>query len=212
MVLLFPLLWDVKSIHDIRARIRFILDGPRNWPCPCCFLCCPAGADVLLVQPHRQADQCITAMEPNAFFNDPQIINFLFKLSQRLAGLYAYHVIRSCWLLWFHIGVRGSFLVQCNFILRLHGVCSQFPGGSGRTAGPSVARALVESYSSFCVSFCCRGAWGWYVRQAVLKYTCVASCSLFYLLVQVNIIQSLQCKYGILHWNGMNKQVYWYIF
>ena len=212
VVLLFPLLWDVKSIHDIRARIRFIFGRPAQLALPLLLFMLPLLAQMFCWYSLTGRPVYYSYGTERFFFNDPQIINFLLSYRK---GWLVYTPIMLFALVGFLISYwRARQFFWFNviyFAVTVYVLSSWWEWSYGGSFG---CRALVESYSFFAFPFAAAVHGVWYVaRQAVLKYTLRGVLLLvFYLLVQVNIIQSLQCKYGILHWNGMNKQVYWYIF
>jgi hypothetical protein len=146
------------------------------------------------------------------FFNDPQIVNFLFGF-------------RKGWLVYTPImffalfGIpfirkydKGLFYFIIAYLaITVYVLSSWWDWTFGGSFG---CRALIQHYAFLAFPFAALAAWIFdlFGRKMILRSAVRAlTCVVFYLLISLNFKQSWQYKYGIISYNGMTRDAYFYI-
>jgi hypothetical protein len=144
--------------------------------------------------------------EEGFFFTKPEIIR----------GLFSY---RKGWLLYTPImifGLAGIFILRDRLksfylpiliftILNIYVIFSWWDWSYGGSFG---ARAMIDTYALFSVSM---AAFVEYIRNSK-RFIKIATMGLMIILFLFNIFQTLQYKYGAIHFCEMSKESYWHSF
>lgn len=212
VVLLFPLLWNVWSIKDIKTRMQKIFGQPLQLPVPFVLFMLPLLVQMFCWYKLTGKPVVYSYGRERFFFNDPQIVNFLFSYRK---GWLVYTPIMVFALFGFVVSYWRSrpffWFNLIYFSVTVYVLSSWWEWSYGGSFG---CRALIESYAFFVFPFAALIAWIWDTGRTVFLRYALRGVMLtaFYLLVQLNLIQTWQCKFNVMHWSGMNKQAYWYIF
>ncbi len=207
LVLLIFLLWDVKTLKELGARILLFL---HNWK----KVLIMVVAFILVWAPQFiywkiQAGQFFYFSYPDDqgfFFGNPQIINSLFSWRK---GWLLYtpvmiFAIAGFPLLWKNY--RKFFFPLVIFLLVNIYVLSSwwdwwFGGGFG-------LRAYIDMYGVMALPMAAFITWG-LGRKAVIKYVLIV---VFLLITARSVFHHVQYHYGAIHWVAMTKDAYLYSF
>ena len=203
VIVLFFLLWDVKSIKELRLRAGQLA---TNWR----LILIMAAAAFLVWLPQLIYWKTVSGQwlyysynEEGFFFSSPQWINGLFSYRK---GWLLYTPVMALALagipvLWKYR--RGFFWPLLAFlVVNLYVVFSWWTWWYGGGFGQ---RPLIESYALLAVPmaslllYAHHGGTRW--RRLIV--------GLVFLLVLHNLFQTMQYYYGAIHWDGMNKKAYW---
>jgi hypothetical protein len=213
LVLLFPLLFDIKSINDIKTRFKLLAEKPIYLFWAFILFCLPIICQMFFWKHFVGQFVYYSYGNERFFFNDPQIINFLISWRK---GWLIYTPIMAFAL----VGIVLSLFKAKSFHIfnllyfssTVYVLSSWWEWSFGGSFG---CRALIESYAFFIFPMATFIAWVFNsrIKNIFLKYGVFTTLLvIFFLLIQLNFIQTKQCKYSIIHWSGMNKEVYRLIF
>ncbi len=138
------------------------------------------------------------------FFNDPQIVNFLFSYRK---GWFVYTPIMVLAIIGFFQMKRFkdfsiAILVYTILVIYLLSTwwCWWYGGGQGM-------RAMVQSYAILAIPLA--AFYSYVFTNKFLKFIFVRLLVVF---VYFNFLLTWQYKTNILHWDGVNKEVFWGVF
>ena len=204
IILLFFVLYNVKSIGELKQRIIF-LSGKYK------LILIMAVAALLVWMPQMLYWNSVSGQwfyysykeEEGFFFGNPQIIRGLFSYRK---GWLLYTPIMvlalsGIALLWKHR--RAFFWPTLIFtIINIYLVLSWWTWWYGGGFGQ---RAFIESYALLAIPFATllHAAGNW--KKSAVK----ALVGVTILLMIHGIFQTAQYHYGAIHWDSMNKTTYW---
>lgn len=205
-VFLIPFLWNVYSWETLQARLllfkkKFI------------HIIVIAIAAFLIILPQllywKEASGdwiYYSYTDEGFFFNDPQIINGLFSF-------------RKGWLLYTPIMILGliglfylkrlkerfDWAIGIYMLIHVYIVYSWWCWWYGGSFG---SRPMIETYALLSIPL------GAFLQQFLQKsrMKTIALSVVVFAFIGLNLFQSLQYKYGILHYHGMTKEAYFSIF
>jgi hypothetical protein len=212
LVFLFPVLFNVVSFRDLFARIRYLFEKPLVLGGSVFLFMAPLIFQMLIWKKYSGHFIYYSYGEERFFFNDPQIVNFLFSFRK---GWLVYTPIMvfslaGIILSWKTLRSFFPFLLG-YFTLTVYVLSSWWEWSYGGSFG---CRALIESYAFLIFPFSVFVAWCWELEfSKFLKYGLRLTLVLiFYFCIELNIFQTWQYKYQLIHWSGMNKETYKYLF
>jgi 4-amino-4-deoxy-L-arabinose transferase-like glycosyltransferase len=212
IVLLFPLLYKVTSFRTFKSRLKDLLARPRTLLVALLLFCLPLLLQSVLWKIYVGSFVYYSYGEERFFFADPQIFNFLLSYRK---GWLIYTPIMLFALIGLVMAVKrfkdlALFLILFT-ILNVYVLSSWWEWSYGGSFG---CRAMIQSYAFLVFAFAVFCEWFWNAPSSkVLKYLIrTALLAVFYCLVWFNLFQSDQYKNLVIHWSGMNKEVYWKIF
>ena len=146
------------------------------------------------------------------FFSDPKIWNFWFGYRKGLIPYTPIMIFSVIGFIFLWKNNREIFLGVLIFtLLNSYVLSSWWDYGYGGSFGN---RALVQSYAS--LIFPIAAFFHWLInfpKSLRVKFiTLVSALLIIAFCVRLNLIMSLQYRQTIIHWNGMNKQTYWFVF
>lgn len=213
IILFLPLILKVNSIKDLKERIIYFFKHPYFLFFTFVLFLIPIVMQMFVWKQFIGSYIYYSYNNERFFFNDPQIINFLFSYRK---GWLVYTPI----MLFSLIGIILSKKYLKDFftfliiytLLTFYILSSWWDWAYGGSYG---CRALIQSYAilifpfavfiSWCFkAFKKRKVWRFVLRTLLL-------CILF-LIIKLNLFQIWQYKYLIIHWSGMNKEYYKYVF
>lgn len=213
IVCLFPLLYGINSVHQLKERLILFISKPLYLFAAFLLFLIPILSQMIFWKIYKGAFTPYTYGEERFFFNDPQIINFIFSYRK---GWLVYTPIMIFSLFGMFTTFKNlksfSIFLPVHFILNVYILSSWWAWSFDGSFG---CRVLVESYAFLIFSFASFIAWVFNAGyKIVFLKPVVVTCliGLMYLLIEVNMIQNWQYRAGIIHWSGMNKGTYWFAF
>lgn len=213
VVILFPLLFNVQSVAGFIERLRFLLRPTRFLVWSIVLFCLPLLTQMLMWKFFIGKFVHYSYGDERFYFNDPQIINFLFSyrkgwlLYTPLMGLAILGLFFSYKIL------KPFFLFMCVFLsLNIYILSSWWDWTYGGSFG---CRVMVDFYSFliFPLAAFISRIWDVTWRSWIFKYGMrLTLLVVFYLLIELNFLQSMQIRCGIMHWDGVSKESYWLMF
>ncbi len=213
LVFLFPLLFNVNSWKSFMGRIKLFFAKPIVTFISILLFLVPILFQMLIWKKYFGEYIHYSYGRERFFFNDPKIINFLFSYHK---GWLLYTPI----MIFAVIGIIISYkklksffpFLVIFFSLNIYILSSWWDWYYGGSFG---CRALIQSYAILIFPFAVFVQWIWELEiwKVLVKYS-VRVLLLCFLLVFIkfNLFQSWQYRWGMIHWNGMNKETYWYVF
>ena len=212
IVVLFPLLTGVTGLVSLREWWSFLWSKKLNLMIAVLLYLAALSPQLIYWKINTGRFYFDTYTGEKFFFNDPQIINFLFSYRK---GLFLYSPI----LLFGFAGLpllyrkfRGLFLPVVVYCLVIIYVLScwwdwSFGGSFGN-------RALIESFPFFAFGIAAvinelfvllNKGWKLFLRYAIL----VPALGFFIIL---NLRMTEAYNAGAIHWSGMTREAYWFVF
>lgn len=204
IIVLFLIFWDVKSIEEFKIRVRFFLS---NYLLVITMMACTfiVWIPQLLYWKTLSGHWLYNSYGETErfFFNDPKIVEVLFSYRK---GWLVYTPVMAFALLGVFLlrkNLKAFFIPILLFIcLNLYIISSWWCWWYGGSFG---LRSMVDCYAVMAIPL-----------AAILLYALQKSKTIFYSLTAVLIIlvvfqqfQNQQYRTGAIHWDGMNKKVYW---
>jgi hypothetical protein len=213
LIVLFIPLFKVNSINSFLARLQFIISKPIALVISFLLFLLPLVIQMLIWK--KYTGHYIVDMYNNErfFFTDPQLMNILFSYRK---GWLLYTPLMVFSLLGliiakFRLKELFTFLIVF-FLSNIYLLSCWWDWGYGGSFG---CRAIVQSYAVLIFPLAAFISWVWGFMQTKkvinLSARIVFTISLF-LLIKLNLFQSWQYKFGIIHWGGMNEKTYKYVF
>jgi hypothetical protein len=212
-ILLFPIVFRACSFSDLRERVNFIFSKGRPLLAGVtCFLL-PWLIQLLYWKKTYGHFFYDGYGEEGFFFNDPQVLNFLFSFRKGWLVYTPIMVLALAGIVVAYFRRREFFLFSLLlFALNLFVLSCWWDWSYGGSFG---CRALIQSYAFLFFPFAVFVEWCW-ARcsfNPLLQFASrTALCTALFLFIKLNLFQSWQYKFQIIHWNGMNKEAYRYVF
>jgi hypothetical protein len=213
LILLFPLLFKIKSIKDFKERLRILSQNRSYFFSSLILFIIPLLIQAFIWKKYTGTYFFYSYKSEHFFFNDPQIINFLFSYRK---GWLVYTPIMVFSLI--GILLSGKYLKEffCFLILfmalNIYILSSWWDWSFGGSFG---CRVLIESYAVLAFPFalfidCC---WTLFKKYNIGKIIFrILLILVLFLFIKLNLFQTWQYKYLIIHWSGMNEKAYKYVF
>jgi hypothetical protein len=207
LVFLFPLLYNIKSLKDIKSKILYFA---HRWK----HLLVVAIMSITIVLPQLLYWKYITG---NYLFNSYVGEKFYFNNPHILEGFFSY---RKGWLLYTPIMIfacAGFYylykyyrhLFTSVFIFFVLNSYVLFSWWSWWYGGGFGIRAMIDSYPLMAFPM---AAFFQNLYNKKTKIALYTSTFIGLLLVAFNLFQTKQYRSGIIHWDGMTKEAYWQSF
>ncbi|MDI1355096.1 MAG: hypothetical protein PSX36_09265 [bacterium] len=213
LVILFPILFGVTSKVKLRQRFKQISQNPMAISISFVLFLLPLIFQLLIWKKFVGHYIHYSYNNERFFFNDPQIYNFLLSFRK---GWLIYTPMMAFSLLGIVLSVKlfkDLFVfISMYFLVSIYILSSWWEWSYGGSLG---CRALIESYAFLSFPFAVFLNWIWNlnkVRPILNSITRLGIICVFYFLIQLNLFQTWQYKYGLIHYSGMNKKTYKYIF
>ena len=212
-IFLVPVLFDVHSLADFIDRLKYFFRKPKILSLSILVFAIPLLAQMLIWKRFNGHYIFYSYGNERFFFNDPQVVNFLFSFRKGwlvYTPIMAFSLIGMIQTKW---KLKPFFpLIIIYFTVVVYVLSSWYDWAFGGSFG---CRVLIESYAVFIFAFATFVSWCWYdlrLKSWVKNSLRAVLIIIFYLLIRLNIFQTWQSKYVVIHWNGMNKEVYKYVF
>lgn len=213
VILLFPILFKSGSWADIKERMRFLFANRILLFLSIILFILPLALQMVLWKHYTGSYVFYSYRKERFFFDDPQLINFL--ISYRKGWLVytpiMFFALTGIVLAWKRLKEFRYFLILF-MALNIYILSCWWDWGFGGSFG---CRALIETYAVLAFSMAVFISWCLTVfpknRPAKVVLRSVALV-LLYLLIELNLFQTKQFKYLIIHWGGMNEKAYKHVF
>lgn len=213
LVLLFPLLYKVYSLADLVARIKYMFASARIALLSLLMFFLPIAAQMVFWKIYIGQFVYYSYGDERFYFKDPQIFNFLFSYCK---GWLLYTPMMCFALAGMVISykqLKPFFLFSIvMLVLAVYILSSWWDWTYGGSFG---CRAMVEFYAFLAFPLAAFISWFWYnpVTKKPLKFAIrMVPLLVFYLLIELNFLQSMQIRCSIMHWDGVSKESYWLMF
>ncbi|WP_317897822.1 hypothetical protein [Aurantibacillus circumpalustris] len=213
IILLIPLLFNISSLDDFIKRLKlFFAKKGLLFFAPLLFSI-PLLFQLLVWKLTKGHFIYYSYGKERFFFNDPQILNFLVSIRKGWLVYTPIMVFSLIGILLSRKYLKEFFILLCVFFcLNVYILSSWWDWAYGGSFG---CRALIESYALliFPLAVFIQFVWEFNAEKKWLNRSLLTSVLVvFYLLIEFNIFQTWQYKYGRIHWSGMNWETYKYIF
>lgn len=206
LIVVFFILFNIKKWSDVKARLRFYLE---KWP----QILLIAMMALLAVSPQLVFWKTYTGSWIYYSYIDE---GFFFEKPQIFRGLFSY---RKGWLLYTPVmlfGLIGIWFLKRKIpaifipilvfsLLNIYIIYSWWDFSYGGSFG---SRPMIDSYGMMALSMA--ALFDWVSRKSKWKSYLINTAVV--LLVLLNIFQTLQYKWGVIHYREMSKAAYWYQF
>lgn len=204
LIFIFPLLYDVYSWKNLQARVLFFL---AQWK----HILCIALLVVLCWLPQIIYWKLITG---DLLFYSYRDENFYFTNPHILEGLFSY---RKGWLVYTPIMIFAIIGIYSLFKLRkqlfvsiliftILAIYITFSWWCWWYGGSFGMRPMIDFYALFALAI------GAFLQQVSDKKMIILSHALvpvFLFFIYLNLFQSWQSNYGIVHYDAMSREAYW---
>lgn len=213
LVLLFPLLIGITSIKDVRIKMDEIVELKGNLFLGIILFIIPLLPQLIYWK--IQSGNYLFFSYGNSegfFWTDPQIMNVFFGFRK---GLFVYTPIMLFSMFGFIILYKKNkalfYPVLLYFLINSYLICSWWDWSFGGSFG---MRAFIHCFAILVIPF------AYFIEWIISFYkTSFFKSIIFYLTVSLsvffcclNIFQSNLYKHQIIHYDGMNKEAYKFIF
>lgn len=213
VVLLFPLLFGVKNLYDVKERIKMIVDLKGKLVLAILICILPFFIQMLYWKVYSGNWFLFTyGAQERFFFNDPQITNLLFSFRK---GWFIYTPIMAFILIgipYLKKSASSLFLFSVLFFgANVYLLSSWWDWGFGGSFG---CRAIIQHYAFFIFGLASFLSLVFNLfKNAVMLNTVIRIfiCSLFTYLIILNYNLSWKFKYSIVHYNSMTKEAFMYV-
>lgn len=213
LILLFPILFKVDTFTSLRDRIALCFAKPIVLIIAGLTFIIPLLVQMIIWKTMVGQFVYYSYREERFFFNDPQIINFLFSFRK---GWLIYTPLMCFSLIGIILSakrLRAFFPFLVLFLgLSIYILSSWWEWSFGGSFG---CRPLIESYAllSFPLALFINWVWELFSFKKVLNYMSrITIIVVVFVLIKLNLFQSWQYRWGIIHWSGMNKSAYKFVF
>lgn len=214
IVLVFPLLYKVTSWGDLKERFKFIIGLKRKLILSIFVFILPLFLQMVYWKVYSGHWFLFTyGRGERFFFTDPQIFNFLFSYRK---GWFVYTPVM------FFILIGIPFLrktasdlflaISLLFLMNIYILSSWWDWSFGGSFG---CRAIIQHYAFFALGLASffHITFRLFHNKALLNlFTKTTVVVFFVFLIHLNYSQSWKYKYGLIHYHGMTKEAYWYVF
>ncbi|MCB9196173.1 MAG: hypothetical protein H6598_08090 [Flavobacteriales bacterium] len=202
LVFLWPLLFDVKSFSDLTGRLQLIFNNWKN------LLLVILGGFVI-VFPQLLFWKINSGSWVYYSYNDE---HFFFKNPQIFEGLFGF---RKGWLLYTPIMIFAIFGIVVSYFknrrffwsltiylpLHIYIIYSWWCWWYGGSFG---SRPMIETYALLAFPL---AVWIDWIKE---HWTGIVNFSIMAVLItSLNLFQTIQYRYGSIHYHGMTKRAYW---
>lgn len=209
LVLLFPLLIGVTSINDIRTKINALIQLKWNLLIGLVLFIIPIIPQLIYWKIQSGGYLFFSYGNSESFFwNDPQIINVLFSYRKGWL-IYSPLMIFSLFgfILLFKKNREMFWAILIYFSINLYLISAWWDWAFGGSFG---MRALVHMGPVLIIPLC-------YIIQSVVqmnkhKLIKIVCYMIFTFFCSLNVFQSNLYKHGIISYDGMTKEAYWFTF
>lgn len=199
----FPFLYNVKSIKELKDKTFFFISYWKH-------LLVIAVLATIIISPQLFYWKYVTG---NWFFNSYVGERFYFSQPHILEFLFSY---RKGWLLYtpiMLISIIGIILsykqqknvffgITCFLLINIYILSSWWCWWYGGSFG---MRPMIDSYALLAIPFAVSINW---IAKSQMFLKLIAGWMILYF-INLNLFQTAQKRYNVLHWDSMTKEAYW---
>lgn len=214
VILLFPLLLGATNLNELRERITSFIQLKNKLVIAVLLFLFPIFIQMIYWKVYSGSWITYTyGQKERFFFSDPQIFNFLFSFRK---GWFIYTPVM------FFILIGIPFLRKTSeelfyflilfFLINVYVLSSWWDWAFGGSFG---CRAIIQHYAFFAFGLASfiSIVFNLLKEKIIVNYTLrTCLCILFLYLIDLNQTQSWKYKYGLIHYNGMTRDAYFYMF
>lgn len=213
LVLLFPLLFDVHNLKDVKVRFTLLVSKPFVLAA-CVFLFLfPLIVQACIWKKYVGSYFHYSYGQEGFFFNDPQVFNFLFSFRKGWLVYTPMMVFALLGIILLRKHLRSFFVFSLVFITAtVYVLSSWWDWAYGGSFG---CRAMIEVYAFLLFPFATflNRFWVLAVSKPVINaFLRTGLLGVLFFISYLNIFQSHQYRHHIIHWSGMTKDAYCYVF
>lgn len=206
LVFMFPFLYGVTSINKLKDQILMFL---KNWK----HLLIIGFSAFLIILPQLIYWKYVTGfwfvnsyVDEGFFFNNPHIIDGLFSYRKGWLLYTPIMILALVGIVQLYKRKRELFLPVLSFVLI--NIFVSYSWWSWWYGGGFGGRSMIDSYAIMALPM------GSLVQEVLKKKIWLkwSFISIFSMLILFNQFQTLQRRNSIIHWDGMTKEAYWYVF
>ena len=213
LIILFLFLINVNNLTEFKERINYLISYKYTFIASSLLFIIPWLFQIYLWKKYNGHYFFYSYGKERFYFNDPQVFNFLlsFKKGWLIYSPIMIFSVIGIFLSWKYLKQFFYFLLLFN-VLNIYILSSWWDWGYGGSFGN---RALVQSYSILIFPLAL------FIKQVNLvfkskiilyKLTLFLGLFILWFCIKLNLFQSWQSKYLIIHWSGMTKEAYKYVF
>lgn len=213
VILLFPLLLNIKNSKDLKERFLLLFSYKFKLFIAALLFILPFFIQMLYWKVYADTWLFFSYGEERFFFADPQITNFLFSFRKGwliYTPIMAFSIIGLFFLKQQKNGL--FFFSTVYLIINIYILSSWWDWSFGGSFG---CRPLIQHYAFFALPFAAFLSWYFDLfktKKAIAITSKLVLLSFFYFLIDLNISQSWLCKYGLIPPEGLTKEAYIYLF
>lgn len=203
---LFPLLYNIKSFNDLKARFYFFIKNRLRLLVGALIFFLPWIPQFLYWKYYTGSFLFYPFTNEGFYFSDPQLFNVL--LSYRKGWLVYTPIMLFSLIGFFMMRKKGApFFISTIliFIVTYYLVSSWWSWWWGGSFG---MRALIQHYAFLAIPMAC-----FYDRILEFKiWKKITLVSLIVLMSSYSVFQTIKYQNGVIHWDSMTKEAFWYGF
>jgi len=205
LFIVFPLLYNVTSVKTLRAKWQLLLSNYKRISAGMLVFLIPCSLQLWYWKIITGHWIFYSYLGEPFYFNDPQFLNGLFSYRK---GWLVYTPIMIFSIAGIFVSYRKlkSFYIPMVVVLALES-CIIFSWWCWWYGGSFGLRAMIDLYSLlvFPMATC-------YEKLFMRNWTRYFTIAFSSLLIALNLFQTAQYRNGIIHYDSMTKEAYWYVF
>lgn len=213
LIILFPLFFKVHNFNEFKNRIKIFFSDLFVLSISILAFLLPLLLQMVLWKQYVGTFIYYSYANERFFFNDPQIINFLFSYRKGWLLYTPIMTISIVGILLSKKQLNDFFIFLIVFVpLNIYILSCWWDWSFGGSFG---CRALIQSYAVLIFPFAAMISWFWQLgkkKKFLNEISKTGITLLLFLLIKANLIQTMQYKWLVIHWSGMNEITYKYIF
>ena len=213
LVLLFPLLFDVHSLKDVKMRCTVFFSKPFVFVASIFLFLFPLLLQSFIWKNYVGSYFHYSYGQEGFFFNDPQIFNFLFSFRKGWLIYTPIMVVALFGIVLLRKHLKSLFVFSLVFLpATVYVLSSWWDWAYGGSFG---CRAMIEVYAFLLFPFATflNRFWVLTISKPVINtFLRIGFIGVLSFFIYLNLFQSHQYRYHIIHWSGMTKEAYKYVF
>ena len=213
VILLFPLAYKVHSVSDIKKRLQSFTKHYFILALSLLLFTLPILFQLFIWKKYIGNYIYYSYTDEKFFFNDPQILNFLFSYQKGWLLYTPIMVFSIIGIVLLRKHLKDFFvplilITSCSIYI----LSCWFDWAFGGSFG---CRPIVQLYALLIFPFALfiSKTWNLFKNHTVRNMVSrVIIASVLFTLIQFNLFQIMQARCMQIHWSGMNEKIYKYVF
>lgn len=211
VILLFPLLFGINNMANLKQRIYDFFALKTQFIIALLVFILPFFIQMIYWKVYANQWLFFSYGNERFYFNDPQLLNFLVSFRKGWLIYTPMMVFALIGLFYLRRTAKAFFWFLIIYsCINVYVLSCWWDWAFGGSFG---CRALIQHYAFFAFAFAAFVSIAFKaLAQSPLKYSMqILMCVVLYFFIQLNLNQTWLYKYGIIHFNGMTKEAYFYI-